>query len=236
MVRWINNAQVGVKVALAPALAIFCLLMVGGIALFANDRLAQSLSTLGEVNVPRIVAAGQLTQEISGLNATVNQSLAWEGAGFKAERIAALDKAILDRLGQYATSLERAAADPSLSEFEQSLMGKARDGFAKYADNTRQALDIKSGMLGNAASYMTTMDDSYASVKKALDDLVAHQTGLAQSASDGGRSLATANQWAIGAGILVAVLATLVISALMSRLIVRPLTEASRVAAAVAQG
>jgi methyl-accepting chemotaxis protein len=236
MARWIQNAQVSVKVAFAPTFAIFCLMVVGGIALMANDRLAHSLSLLGEDKVPRIAAAGQLTQEMAGLSASVNQSLAWEGAGFKAEKIEALDKAILARLGQYSKALEQAEADPSLSDAEKALMAKARSGFADYASNASDALDIKTGMLGNAASYMTTMDDSYATVKKALDDLVAHQSSLAQTASDDGRRLAAANQWAIGAGILVAVLATLVISALMSRLIVRPLTDASRVADAVAQG
>jgi len=98
MFRWIRNAQVGTKVALAPTLAILCLLMVGSIAMFANDRLARSLSMLGETQVPRIAASGQLTQQMAALNATVNQSLAWEGAGFKADKIEALDKAILGKL------------------------------------------------------------------------------------------------------------------------------------------
>ncbi len=236
MVHWIRNAPVGVKVALAPTLAILCMLVVGGIALFANQRLAQSVSTLGESNVPRIASAGNLSQQMAVLNAGVNQSLAWEGAGFKAERIQALDQRILADLAAYGKALEQAAADPGLTEAEQALMKQARSGFDKYADNARQALDIKTGMVGNAASYMTTMEDSYASVKKALEQLVAQQTAHAKDASDKGRVLAQANQWAITIGSVLAVLATLAISVLMARRIVQPLDDASRVAAAVAGG
>jgi methyl-accepting chemotaxis protein len=236
MIHWIRNAQVSTKVALAPTLAVFCLLTVGAIALFANDRLAQSLSTLGQTQVPRIAAAGHLTQQMAGLSAIVNQSLAWEGAGFKAAKIEALDKAILVRLTEYAQALEEAASAPDLSDVEKGLLKQAREGFKNYADNARDALDIKTGMLGNAASYMTTMDASYESVKQALDGLVANHSSHAQVASDEGQALAKGNQWTIGLGIGLAVLATLAISVLMSRLIGRPLADASRVADAVADG
>ena len=236
MIHWIRNAQVSTKVALAPMLAVFCLLTVGAIALFANDRLAHSLLVLGQTQVPRIAAAGHLTQQMAGLNAIVNQSLAWEGAGFKADKIEALDRAILVRLTQYAQALEEAASAPDLSDVEKGLLKQAREGFKNYADNARDALDIKTGMLGNAASYMTTMDDSYSSVKQALDGLVANHSSEAKVASDEGQALVKANQWAIGLGIGLAVLATLAISVLMSRLIGRPLADASRVADAVADG
>jgi methyl-accepting chemotaxis protein len=112
MISWISNASVGVKVALAPALAIVCMLLVGGLGLFANHRLAYSLAALGEGNVPQIATAGQLAQQIASINGSVNQSLAWEGVGIKEDKIKALDQDIVKRLDAYSKALG-AAADAS---------------------------------------------------------------------------------------------------------------------------
>ena len=236
MIRWIQNAPVGLKVAVAPAFAIVCLALVGAIGLLANDRFSGSLIELGESQMPRIVAAGALTQQLSSIHAQVNQSLAWEGAGFKADNIEALDKQIMLRLRDYEVSIQQIAAAEGMDPKEAQLLAKAGTEFKKYRDSARYALDIKTGMVANAASYMTTMDGSYANLKAALDEMVLDQTRLATEAVDAARILSATNQRAIGGGFAVALLATLVISALMSRVIVRPLAEASRVAHAVASG
>jgi methyl-accepting chemotaxis protein len=235
MFRSVSDAPVGVKVALAPALAIVFMLLVGGLGLFANSQLAQSLATLGEGHVPRIAAAGQLSQEMTGINGSVNQSLAWEGVGIKEDKIKALDQNISQRLDAYAKALSTAIED-SPEGAERELLTHAKASFDKYAKSTREAIDIKSGMVANAASFMTTMDGHYDAVKKALDEMVALQAVHARKQVDEGRALAAKNQLTIGFGIGLAVLATLTISVLMSRMIVRRLLDAVRVANAVAEG
>jgi methyl-accepting chemotaxis protein len=236
MFRFVRNASVGVKVALAPAAAILCLLVVGGIGLLANARLSASLVEIGQQQVPRIAAAGQLNQQLAAMHAQVNQSLAWEGAGFKADKIEALDKTIAHQLKSYGAAIKAAAAEPGLPEAEQQLMAKAAAEFAKYEGSARSALDIKAGMVSNAASFMTTLDISYASLKAMLDQMVAAQTKHADEAVSAGQALAHRNQLSIGAGALLALVAAVAICVLMSRVIVRPLADASRVAHAVAQG
>ena len=236
MFNWVRNASVGLKVALAPAFAILCLAMVGGIGYFANDRMSKALIQLGESQVPHIVRAAELTQKLASIHAQVNQSLAWEGAGFKAVKIEALDKSILGRLKAYEADLATAAASPGLQAKEVHLIAKAQAEFKKYRDSARYALDIKTGMVSNAASYMTTMEGSYANLKGAMDEVVADQISLAATEVAKARSLAAANQASILGGFALALLATVIISVFMSRLIVRPLTDASRVAHAVASG
>jgi methyl-accepting chemotaxis protein len=236
MQRWILNASVGAKVSVAPIVAILCLMVAGGIGFFANDRLSKSLSGLAEVSVPRVAQAGQLARRISVINAQVNQSLAWEGAGYKAARIEALDKTIRAELVRYGEALQARAVDPEASVDEKQLMATASGAFQKYAENASETLEIKSVMLGNAASYMTTMEGHYATVQRTLDDIVVLQTEHARLAGAEGSRLAQSNQITIGAVIALAVLATLTISAVMSRLIVKPLADASRLADEVADG
>ncbi len=236
MNHWIRNASVGVKVALAPALAIFCLALVGVIGLFANSRMSDSMTQMGETQLPRIVTVGLLDQKVAAIHAMVNQSLAWEGAGFKADDIAALDKRILSVLEEFDASIKAAAAAPGLGQEEQELLGRAIGAFGSYKESAISALDIKTGMVANAASFMTTMDGSFAEVKRSLDRLVEVKAEHAKQASSDAQRLSKHNQLTILAGFTFALAATVFLSLVISRAIVRPLGDASRIAKAVAEG
>jgi methyl-accepting chemotaxis protein len=236
MLPWIRNASVGVKVALAPLLAIVCLAGVGALGYVANDRLSTSLIELGEKRVPSIVQAAALDQQLRSIHILVNQSLAWEGAGFKAEKITELDKKIGSLLADYAKALKSAAEQPGIGDAEKKHLAAAQAEFAKYSKNVIDMLDIKSGMLGNAASYMTTMDGVFANLQKELETLVSRETSSSAEAVAEARTLAARNQTLILGGFGLALMATVTVSVLMSRVIVRPLVEASRLAHAVASG
>ncbi len=235
LTTWIRNVPVGIKVALAPAIAILCLSVVGAIGYIANESLSGTIVDIGEKRVPRIVSNSQLSERITGIHALVNQSLAWEGAGYKAEKIEALDKQILSLLNQYKTDLQRIQGVAE-EDTDKKHLAAALPEFEKYAGNARQALDIKTGMLGNAASYMTTMEGNYTQLKAELDALVVAQTDTANRAVTQGRDQANRNTSLIFAAIGVALFATVAAAWVMTRMLVAPLSVASQVAIAVANG
>ncbi len=235
MFNWIRNASVTVKVALAPGLAIACLAMVGVIGFIANERLSNSLISLGEGRVPRIVAAAALSEELASIHATVNQSLAWEGAGYKESKIEKLDKKIIARLKGYTEKLNT-LSESNTEETQQKHFMVAKEEFNKYQANVKYALDIKTGMVANAASYMTTMDEAYGKLSNELTALVNNETEASVAGVAAGRELATRNTMLILGAFVLALAATVAVSWFMARVIVRPLTEASRLAHAVAGG
>ena len=230
----ILDAAVALKVALAPTIAILCMALVGGIGFVANERLSSSVITLGKDVVPSIVQDGVLSEQITAIHAMVNQSLAWEGAGYKAVKIEALDKRIVAQLVQYKSAVEKRLAVAGLTESERSHLTVALAEFEKYSSNAKDALDIKTGMLGNAASYMTTMDSSYADLKAELDLMLKEQTVLTNEAVEAGREQAARNRILILTVFGLALAATMVVSWLMSRVIVRPITQMQSIVTEIA--
>ena len=233
---WIRNASVAVKIALAPAFAIVLLAMVGAIGFVANERLGTSLTSLGETRVPLIVSDAALSEQVTSIHALVNQSLAWEGAGYKAEQIEALDKQIAGLLTAYKGKLDQRLATPNISERERKHLNVVASEFEKYAKNVKDALDIKTGMLGNAASFMTTMETHYSKLKSEIDALVKEQTEDSFKAVVDGEALALRNKSLIVGGCVLALVATVLIAWFMTGIIVRPLTHASELADALARG
>lgn len=217
MVDWVRKASFGLKVVLAPLCAILCLLAVGLIGYTANNSLSGSLLALGEVRVPKIVRAAELDQKLQSIHILVNQSLAWEGAGFKAAKISELDRGIAALMAEYDRFLQAASSAPGLDGVERVQLATMATEFAKYRQSATEALDIKTGMLGNAVFFMTTMEGSFARMHGAVDTLIAHERALSAQAVAEARGLAARNLVTIVAGLLLALAAALATAWLMSR-------------------
>ncbi len=234
--QWIRNLPIAYKVAVAPAIALVSLLVLGIAAFIANQRLSASLSDVGLNRVPQIIQSEALSEKLTAIHASVNQSLAWEGAGFKAANIEALDKKILDLLTGYRTDLMKAQESNELSSEQKIMLEKIAAEFTKYATNATQALDIKSGMVANAASYMTTMEQSYQSCKDSLSALVSSMAQQATNSVESGQRVASRNQIFLLSLFASAVLITMSIAWFMQKVIARPLMRASEIAMAIASG
>jgi methyl-accepting chemotaxis protein len=232
----LRNMPVAVKVALAPLFAIVCLAVIAGLGWLANHQLSDALAGVGEQRLPHALQASDLALHLATVHGMVNQSLAWEGAGINTESIEKLDKEIGASLKAYEQALSRAVADPAITPGRKEALQSILRTFAKYKQNALDALDIKSGMVANAASYMTTMDTIYAEVRTALGRVVYEESELSTQAVSEARSIAADNSLLVACCFAVCLVASTLLSWLMSRLILLPLADASRVALAVAGG
>lgn len=236
MTNWLKNTSVGFKVALAPAVGVLCLMAVGLIGLYANQQLSTSLSVLSEERMPSMAEVNQLGQRLGALNTAVNQSLAWEGAGFKAERIATLDKRIGSELAAYAADIDKMLKSPSTTAKEKELLGAVALDFAKYRQASLDALDIKQGMLSNAASFMTVIEGSYDKLNVSYGRLIENDKEQSAMVVAKAKALSASNTYSIAAGCVIAAALAGCFAWLGSRLIVTPLKEAAELANAMATG
>ncbi len=236
LTNWLKNTSVGFKVALAPGVGVVCLVLVGLLGLYANQQLSKSLSVLGEERMPSMSQVNQLGQRLGALNTAVNQSLAWEGAGFKAERIATLDKRIDVDLARYAKDIDVMLNDPATTAKEKELLTAVATDFAKYRQASLDALDIKSGMLSNAASFMTVIEGSYDKLNVSYGKLIENDKQQSTLVVEQAKALAASNTGLIAVGCVLAAALAACFAWLSSRLIVKPLKEAAELANAMATG
>jgi diguanylate cyclase (GGDEF)-like protein len=216
MFNWIRNASFKLKVVLAPTCAIVCLGAVSLIGFVANNSLSGSLLGLGEVRIPKIVQAAELDQHLRTISNSVNQSLAWEGAGFKAAKIEELDQNIAQQMARYELSLQDALGAADLDDTERELLSKMNTEFTKYRKSATEALDIKTGMLGNAVFYMSTMEGSFGRLSEAVQALIGHERSLSGAAVADARALGLRNKVTIVVGLLLALAAALASAWLMA--------------------
>lgn len=236
MLGSLKNASVGVKVALSPSIGLLCLIFIGAVGWYANVNLGKSLSMLADDRMPRVILINRLDTEVTAVNSLVNQSMAWEGAGYKADKIAELDKRIGSELGRVGARLAALAAMQSLDDTEQKHVRKLLAEYAKFHKSSLEALDIKSGMLANAAGFMTIIDGTYRVMKESFDLLSEHEKKVASATAAAGHELVVRNKGIIIGSCLLAALLCAGFVILAVRQIVRPLHEASRLAQAMSHG
>jgi len=234
--NWGNKMSVGMKVALVPVLAMLCLIGVALTGLFANNHLGGSLQKLGQERVPQIVNIGDLSQNLLSIQIDVNQSLAWEGAGYKAELIEKLDKSTLAKMKAFDARLADMVGQATTDAETRKAIEGMRTEFQKYQKSVAQALDIKTGMLGNATSFMTTIDSSFAVLRGMLDKLVQVEKDLSAKAVQQSQVQLASNRNTIIGGLVVAIVVMGVLAWIIAMMIIRPLALAAQNAQQLAQG
>lgn len=234
--NWLERLPIGGKVAAAPIFCGLCLVVVGGLGLYANRQIASTLSLLSQVDLPRLERIRDSELGLSRVNALLNQSLAWEGAGIKTEKIAQLDALVVERLGKYSDDLIALSSDPTLDDQSREMLKQVSAEFGKYKEAAAVAIDIKGGMVSNAVAYMTVIDEAHKQLDSSFASLhELHQQHL-RHLEEYAQSVHSRNVALLLAGTLTAGLLGALLTVLASRLLSRPLRQAQFLATRMAQG
>jgi methyl-accepting chemotaxis protein len=232
----LNDLSITAKVAAAPIVVSICLLISAGSAYLTNQRTGQAVDLVASQGLPNVVAAAALGDRSTQAYALIMQSLAYEGAGMKADVIAAVDKKILEEFKAMHAEAQRMKAASADRPEVQARYEAVDAAITKLEKAAADVLDMKSGGLAGAAMFMTGSDKAFAELKAKAAELTAQEVanGHAQAKS-AATAVVVGNRLTTGlalAGLLLSALATWV----CVRLITQPLGRALAMAREVAGG
>jgi methyl-accepting chemotaxis protein len=225
-----------VKVALAPALVLLCLLVVALYSLWTSRETARTLDFLTQQSLVHVAMVAQVQERSVAANGMVMQSVAYAGAGFKPAVIKALDEKIASELKTTQQQLDRLRDVLSIDPEVASQLTRLDAAFKQYAKAVIDTLDMKEADLSTAAVMMSTADAAYGEVRGMLGELFKHEVQLAERSGERARaSLTTGNQISMTLAV-VALALGLIVTASIARQIVQPLQAAVAIAREVADG
>jgi methyl-accepting chemotaxis protein len=229
-----RTASVGTKVALAPAIAVLLLVVVTFLGVFSIRSLTTSLESIRVETLVRLAKAADMNARVLSAYALTNQALAWQGAEYPPERIAALDKAVADELKDIGDELAAMSRDgsPSSRERVPTLLA----AFSAFANASLTALDMKSTGLGSATPFIDQAQATYQPVRKALAMLATTE----RASAEGAVNSVVAQARHVIVGIVLGPVLAIALSAFAAwraiRRIVSPLQRAKATAEKVAEG
>ncbi|GAB4566080.1 MAG: HAMP domain-containing protein [Rhizobacter sp.] len=137
-----NNIPLGVKLLLAPALAVLLLVLVGAACYAGLARQREAIHQIVEVHYPQVLSGTQLTEQLQAVQGTAYKLLAWQNSNYSEAQRGALARQIqteLQALGATAQGL-RQASDRTARDAEQAASIESQ--VTAFAKNIRSAIDI----------------------------------------------------------------------------------------------
>jgi methyl-accepting chemotaxis protein len=236
MIKFIRDLPVGIKVAVAPAIAVMSLLVLGTVAWLANSELNQTIKDITEKTLVRQEKTLSLKNDAIELSALINKSLAWEGAGYKAEQIQKLDTEITKKTNALSESLRNQADDDLYSNEDREQFLLLLSEYKKFQKALNETLDLKSGGLGTTAGFMATMDTSFQKMVQIFTEIEDREVQQTRLVVDRASSVSRNNGIVIAMTLIAASLVCTVLGFLAVRLIVIPMRDATKLANRMAAG
>jgi methyl-accepting chemotaxis protein len=232
----LDDLSITVKVAAAPVVVAICLLVAAGAAYLVNVRTGRAVELVANEGLPHVIQTTTLSERSTRAFALVMQSLAYEGAGMKAELIATIDKQIPEEFKAMHAEVQQMKARSAGEPDALARYAAADAAVSKLEKAASDVIDMKSGGLAGAAMFLTGSEKAFADLKVQTAALTSHEI-------DDGRAQALSAATAVDFGnrlIGGLTFAGLLLSALATwtcvRLITRPLARALAIAREVAGG
>ena len=233
----VGSWPVGVKISLAPAVAIAALAIATVLGLTQTSTFLGVLSGVTNVTLPALEHASIIQAKTTEVHLMVNQSLAWEGVAKPAPEIAALDARIEKAAEELAVLFQDAAkAESNARTKADSSWATAANEFDAYRLALRDVIETKHGGLFSAAAKIEPLEAGYS---KLISSAVSNRRATGKATVAGVEAL---NALAITNGrVLVAVSLSAAAIAVLAcfatvRGIVTRLNAAERSASAIASG
>ena len=234
---YFNNLPVAAKVALAPSLVAICLLVASATAYLTNVRTGTAVELIVSEGLPHVVEANGFSERTTQAYSLVMKSMAYEGAGFPAASIEGVDKQIPPLFKQIHADIQRMRQSPGRQDAPTQARFDAMDAALKKLERfCLDAIDMKSGGLAGAAMFMTGAQGAFDELKQQAQALSEAELAAARVKADTAlAAVAFGNQVTVVLAV-VALLLSVGVIVFSTRVITRPLRQASEIARNVAGG
>ena len=167
--KTLNNIPLGMKLLLAPALAVLLLVLVGAACYLGLSRQREAIHHIVDVRYPQVLSATRLTEQLQVVQGTAYKLLAWQNSNYSAEQRSALDKQIQAELQALATMAQELSRSTGYTAQEADVVAAIPAKAAAFAKGIRSALDVAEAdpLLGT-----NVMIKGEAPFKQLLSDIV----------------------------------------------------------------
>ncbi|MES3023802.1 MAG: methyl-accepting chemotaxis protein [Pseudomonadota bacterium] len=206
----LNKLRIGPKLLLAPGIVLVLLMLLSGAAYYGMVRQNASLENLVQVRAERLKAAADVAGDAKHAHANIYQLLAWINGSFAKARLETLIAEIAKRHEQIGAKLAQLdkIADPE----ERLIVRASSAALALYRKSVVETIELAQVDQSIATNSMAKAEAGFVELNKQLDLLAALQKSLSEQAHAG----AKAEFAALGIGMALLVLLSIVVSLLVT--------------------
>ncbi|WP_166879190.1 methyl-accepting chemotaxis protein [Massilia mucilaginosa] len=232
----LERLRIGPKLLLAPCMVLLLLIVSSGSAWYAMVRQNQAVDMIVNERAARIREAGELATDVQQAHARMYQLLTWISASFSAPRIDGLGQDIYQRHAAIERKFAALARRTGGHGPEQRFITQAGAAHATYVRAILDVIEFSQVDHSMSANAMSKAEQAFGVVALRLAELARFEQELSEHASS--RAAADFAALSVLMPLLVAlsVAATLGITTLVRRALLRGVADVKRSAGELASG
>jgi methyl-accepting chemotaxis protein len=216
-----GKVGLGLKLLLAPGVAVILLISVGLASYVGLSRQSTSINDIVDVRYPGLLQTGALIEKLHVIQGSAYRLLSWSNADYSAAQTDALQKRIksdLEALSKMAKDFESAG---QLTDEERKLSGDLAPQIAAFAKAIAAAMDVAEADHLVATTLMYKGEAPFAKLMDGFAQLRAAQERHARASAERARQAYVAAVTMDAVAVVAGLLVTAVVGTLVRRSIMR---------------
>ena len=236
MIQFLRNLKMSIKMLLAPVVVIVfmgILAAIAGSGLFIQKM---AIDNIYNRYFKDYQAVSKLNMDIGTVHANLYRINTWTAAGYDAAKVAKVGDEQVATVKQVIEGVKQRLKSGGMDAQQKVLYEKASEQLIKYQDQAEKVVGTQGAGTGLSTIVMVSAEGVFDELNKTLAELLALENKKSQSAYASAVNSYSMVMGAFVVVLIVAVLLSLFIAVLISRLVVRSLEGTVDVISQVAEG
>jgi methyl-accepting chemotaxis protein len=232
----LNNTRISVKLFIAPAIITVFMLGMGAISYYGSARQSAALDEIANVARTKYETGVAVYESISVAHISLFRMLSWAANSGEASKATDNTRRVEASQRAAATTLEQLLTQFSLSDDERKAGEVVRDVLKKYAEATKNVLEMATVDTATALLFMNDAEELYTQLEKSIESLATVQKNQSAETARAAEASATETTQLSIALLTGAVVLAIVVTLLVSRMIAKPILTMTGVMGQLAGG
>ncbi|MGY4622890.1 HAMP domain-containing protein [Bradyrhizobium sp. USDA 4486] len=235
MAGWLNNVSITRKLFIAPTIAVLLLSLMAPLAIYSLDQQANLLEELTTVDVEKANTMAALGSAVPEAGRIVNRFIALASNTDDPAALSRLAGDMERQLGE-AASLSEKISSATPADGDRNVVVALEKALKAYTVITRQVVNMAASDAATGYLMSNNGEKSYAELQSALDALRDRERKRALAKHEMSMAQAYAARIGMIALFIVAVVASIIVTVVLSRMISGSIAQLTTSAMKIADG
>jgi len=236
MKGYLTNLKMSKKLLLSPLCVMFFLIIFGIVSYMGNVNQKSAINDIFNNRFKGYQMSARISNDLANVHANVYKVISWTNANYDAKKVSDLGKEQLVAIDKASETIKTIVASKGITAEQKKLYQESLDQLAEYKKPVQGVIDLSSGDLSTATMFMGTSDDAFQILNKTLQDLLAMENKLSKQSYDFSHNSFMRVLIISIAVMAIAIALSLFISIFMTKLILKPISNAIEVIEDISRG
>jgi len=224
------------KLFVSPVVCLLFMILSGAVSFWGMRAQQATIQEMHSVRLANFAKVSNIMDDTDAVHTNLYRLITRTTANFDKQKLGAETKATQETLGQITTAIKGISVDTALKADERKFAAELLTIYTAYSKDATDMLDMLESDVNAATMYMQQADDKYTTLENKFKQLMKLEASLNDASHE--KSISTSHEvlLILGGVLIFSILATIVLSCLINRIIMLSIRSTVEVIESMADG